>query len=207
MNKVGWRSDSEVEGVTNRGTHGTATTESVYYAPRRKTHCVLDLEKKTTTAYPINVMGKHISSPLQYGRQDPPGVPQRLRGRCRFAHDVPLTRSLRAPVRPSASLLFSFALSLIVTASIVIRQAKTILVSGTYSSDKAINRSPICAAEFFERLLCCRRLPSCFKDHTPVSGSKGDGPVRSASAFPGQPSDLIICIGGSRWKVARSLSH
>ena len=90
----------------------TATTESVLYALRRKAHCVLESERKTSTAYPINVMGKHISSPPQYGRRDPRGVPQRLRERCCLAHDVPLIRSLRAPAPPSASVLFSLALSL-----------------------------------------------------------------------------------------------
>src|SRR6478735_1022081 len=36
--------------------------------------------------------------------------------------------------------------------------------AGAFPSDKAINRSPIGAAKFFERVFCCRRLTLRFKD-------------------------------------------
>src|SRR5262245_15376891 len=51
-----------------------------------------------------------------------------------------------------------------------------------FSPDEAINRSPVGAAKFFQRLLSRWRLPLCFKDHAPVGGRKRSGTVLRAFA-------------------------
>jgi hypothetical protein len=53
------------------------------------------------------------------------------------------------------------------------------LASSALSPDEAINRSPISAAKFFERFLCCRRFTLCREHHTPMRcGKRNDAILR-----------------------------
>src|SRR4029077_8125274 len=65
-------------------------------------------------------------------------------------------------------------------------------VSRTFSPDKAIDRSPISAAEFLERLLCRWRLALRLQHHAPVGSRKRDRPIVPAPVDPSQRRYLII---------------
>lgn len=76
-----------------------------------------------------------------------------------------------------------------------LRKILRFLCAGTLSPDKAINGSPINAAEFSERVLGRRRLALCLQNHAPVRGSKRRRAAISGSANRTLGSHLIISRG------------
>src|SRR5262249_12757318 len=58
-------------------------------------------------------------------------------------------------------------------------QILCLLRTDALSLHTAINRTPINAAEFLERFLCCRRFRLCLQHDAPVCGSKRHGPLLS----------------------------
>src|SRR5262249_42271452 len=91
----------------------------------------------------------------------------------------------REQIRTQSTLLFAHSAqipALQQKSKKTLREILCFLRPSPLSPDKAVNGSPIDAAELFKCLLCRGRLALCLQHHAPVRGSKRRRAVISISA-------------------------